>query len=123
LARLDPETYSSKLKKRGRVLPAAALDKPIMDRPTCIGCGAHAPNTDTNYTLISATFGWRLSRRILPDGSRAAEWRCPSCWSAHKNPRAAAPVASTVPRGPGGPPPPRGRRGESSDPPPPLRDK
>ncbi len=63
----------------------------MVDRPTCIACGAHAPNTDTNYTLISATFGWRLTRRaVLPDGTRAVEWRCPSCWSTHKNGRAVA---------------------------------
>lgn len=56
----------------------------MVERPTCVDCGANAPNTDTNYTLISATFGWRLSRRVLADGSRAVEWRCPNCWNAHK---------------------------------------
>jgi len=68
--------------------PIAALDVEHMDRPTCIGCGSNAPNTDTNYTLISATFGWRLTRRVLPDGTRAVDWRCPSCWNAHKNVKA-----------------------------------
>lgn len=56
----------------------------MLDRPTCIDCGTSAPNTDTSYTLISATFGWRLSRRVLADGTRAVEWRCPNCWNAHK---------------------------------------
>jgi hypothetical protein len=58
---------------------------PIMvERPTCIDCGATAPDTDTNYTLISSSFGWRLTRRVGADGSRAAEWRCPNCWNKHK---------------------------------------
>ena len=57
----------------------------MVDCPTCIDCGARAPNTDTNYTLISATFGWRLTRRMLQDGSRAVEWRCPTCWNSHKS--------------------------------------
>jgi hypothetical protein len=105
-----------------------------MDRPTCIGCGTHAPNTDTNYTLISATFGWRLTRRVLPDGTRAVEWRCPSCWNTHKNVRATvtplAPLGasrrplgravgeSATLRDTGG-----GSTERASGPPPPLRDK
>ncbi len=71
----------------------------MVDRPTCIDCGASAPNTDTTYTLISATFGWRLTRRVMPDGSRGVEWRCPACWSTHKggeatNAKGAAPGRS-----------------------------
>jgi hypothetical protein len=62
-----------------------------MERPTCIDCGASAPDTDTNYTLISATFGWRLTRRTAVDGSRIVEWRCPKCWGSHK---ATHPVAA-----------------------------
>jgi hypothetical protein len=62
-----------------------------MDRPTCIDCGASAPDTDTSYTLISATFGWRLTRRVGADGSRIVEWRCPKCWNTHK---AAHPAAA-----------------------------
>jgi hypothetical protein len=65
----------------------------MVERPTCVDCGASAPNTDTNYTLISATFGWRLSRRVLADGTRAVEWRCPNCWNAHKAAKPAAGAA------------------------------
>jgi len=54
------------------------------ERHLCIQCGAQAPPTDTNYTLISAKFGWRLSREVRPDGTLLLEWRCPGCWQAHK---------------------------------------
>ena len=39
------------------------------ETPICVGCGATAPDTDTNHTLISATFGWRLTRRRSFDGT------------------------------------------------------
>ncbi|HMI85987.1 MAG TPA: hypothetical protein VK550_17945 [Polyangiaceae bacterium] len=54
------------------------------DFEVCIGCGIHAPKTDTNYTLISPKFGWRLSRRAGPQGTFIVEWRCADCWSKHK---------------------------------------
>jgi hypothetical protein len=56
----------------------------MSDRPHCVGCGESAPETNTNYTLISTDFGWRLMRRTLPNGEKLAEWRCPDCWRAHK---------------------------------------
>jgi hypothetical protein len=56
----------------------------MSERPSCIGCGESAPETNTNYTLISTDFGWRLMRRTLPGGERVVEWRCPACWRAHK---------------------------------------
>jgi hypothetical protein len=66
-----------------------------MDHPTCIDCGVNAPDTNSTYTLISATHGWRLTRRILADGTRGVEWRCPACWNAHKGlpPPKTAPAA------------------------------
>ncbi len=54
------------------------------ERATCTDCGERAPETNTNYTLISTNFGWRLTRRTLPDGTKIGEWRCPTCWRAHK---------------------------------------
>jgi hypothetical protein len=54
------------------------------ERATCTDCGERAPATNTNYTLISTNFGWRLSRRVAPDGTKVAEWRCPACWRKHK---------------------------------------
>jgi hypothetical protein len=47
--------------------------------PTCVDCGAQAPDTNTNFTLISSSFGWRL--RKVQD---RMEWRCPTCWRTHK---------------------------------------
>ena len=50
----------------------------------CIDCGKKPPPTDTNYTLISARHGWRLTRGADHDGQRVMEWRCPSCWQAYR---------------------------------------
>src|SRR5580658_7932747 len=61
------------VRRRGQ--PAVTID-----RPTCAGCGANAPETNTTYTLISTSFGWRLARRKGPHGSLLVEWRCPVCW-------------------------------------------
>jgi hypothetical protein len=58
--------------------------------PTCIDCGAIAPETNTNYTLISTSFGWRLTRRTLPGGEVTTEWRCAACWRKHKSRAAVA---------------------------------
>jgi hypothetical protein len=58
-----------------------------MSDPTrCVGCAAVQPETTPNdtVTLISATSGWRLTRRELPGGVRTIEWRCPECWRKHK---------------------------------------
>ena len=56
----------------------------MRDRQTCIDCGKKSPETETNYTLISAQFGWRLSRRRADNGEFIVEWRCPECWRSHK---------------------------------------
>lgn len=53
----------------------------------CVGCRARAPDTHTEYTLISSQFGWRLTRRIDRDGTFMMEWRCPACWQRYKNER------------------------------------
>lgn len=52
-------------------------------RPTCVDCKVEAPETNTDYTLISAE-GWRLARRLLSDGTVSFEWRCAACWAKHK---------------------------------------
>jgi hypothetical protein len=46
----------------------------------CADCGIAAPRTETNYTLISARHGWRLTFQHTADGRREAVWRCPACW-------------------------------------------
>jgi hypothetical protein len=54
-----------------------------VERQTCADCGKDSPETETNYTLISAQFGWRLTRAYTDDGL-VIEWRCPECWREHK---------------------------------------
>lgn len=49
-------------------------------QPTCVDCGAVAPATGTNYTLISPQHGWRLTRAVV-HGRKVMEWRCPACFS------------------------------------------
>ena len=61
----------------------------MRDRQTCIGCGKKSPETETNYTLISAQFGWRLTRYKDHDGTIVIEWRCPTCWREYKKTKGA----------------------------------
>jgi len=74
-----------------------------------VTCGKQAPETETNYTLISAQFGWRLTRYKRGDGTLVLEWRCPNCWKEFKRSRNGA----TPGVGPGG-----GTLRPSSTPPP-----
>ncbi|HLK38266.1 MAG TPA: hypothetical protein VKU41_15995 [Polyangiaceae bacterium] len=67
----------------------------MSQRPNCIDCGATAPETNTNYTLISTSFGWRLTRQTQPGGSVTVEWRCATCWRKHK---AKSQVPAALPR-------------------------
>jgi DNA-directed RNA polymerase subunit RPC12/RpoP len=61
----------------------------VADSQTCVTCGKQAPETETNYTLISAQFGWRLTRYKRADGTLVLEWRCPNCWREFKRSRSA----------------------------------
>jgi hypothetical protein len=49
----------------------------------CIKCGKKSPKTDTDYTLISQRYGWRLSREKRA-GVYEVQWYCPSCWATRK---------------------------------------
>src|SRR5271154_411716 len=64
---------------------------------SCISCGKAAPATETNYTLISAKFGWRLTRSPGADGTISLAWRCPTCWHEWKRSRAVDPAAAPDP--------------------------
>jgi hypothetical protein len=68
----------------------------MRDRQVCIDCGTLSPETETNYTLISSQFGWRLSRTRAPDGTFNVEWRCPNCWKEYKRQKAAAEEAKSA---------------------------
>jgi hypothetical protein len=55
----------------------------------CHDCGRTAPATDTNYTVVTSRYGWRLTRVTLDipvEGKpmSGVEWRCPSCWQRYK---------------------------------------
>jgi hypothetical protein len=56
----------------------------MFERPACVDCHRVAPQTNTEHTLLSASFGWRLARVKAPDGSNSIVWRCPACWRQHK---------------------------------------
>lgn len=51
---------------------------------TCSDCGMRSPATETNYTLIGARHGWRVTLAKDTGGPRSMEWRCPKCWERHK---------------------------------------
>jgi hypothetical protein len=51
---------------------------------TCVDCGTTSPLTETNYTLISARHGWRLTLGQDENGVRIMQWRCPTCWAKHR---------------------------------------
>jgi hypothetical protein len=51
-------------------------------RYTCTSCRVASPAVESNFTLISARFGWRLARRLDETrGEWVFEWHCPECWS------------------------------------------
>lgn len=52
----------------------------VTSRQQCVDCGKHSPATETNYTLISARHGWRLTRLVDAAGRNQLQWRCPRCW-------------------------------------------
>jgi hypothetical protein len=54
---------------------------------TCFDCGKTAPETQTSYTLISSTHGWRVSREKNEKGEFVARWRCADCWKKLKEAR------------------------------------
>jgi hypothetical protein len=57
----------------------------VVGRHRCVDCRATSPATETNFTLISARYGWRLHREADPvTGEWTFEWRCPECWSTFK---------------------------------------
>jgi len=54
---------------------------------SCIACGARSPEVETEHTLISSRFGWRLTRQ-LKNEELILEWRCARCWQRYKQERA-----------------------------------
>jgi len=58
------------------------------DDVQCVGCGRMSPQTETNYTLISAQHGWRLTKASDRNGQVLMEWRCPICWAVFRKKQA-----------------------------------
>jgi hypothetical protein len=70
----------------------------MLQSEACATCGKKPPPVDTNYTLFSSKFGWRLSKHRNAAGVVHIDWLCPECWKAHKSGtvRAAAPSATVA---------------------------
>lgn len=51
---------------------------------TCFDCGAEAPTTETEYTLIAGKAAWRCVRGTSGTGETVMEWRCPACWAEYR---------------------------------------
>jgi len=51
-------------------------------RHRCVDCEILSPRVETNHTLISSRYGWRLHREVsFATGDTTYEWRCPNCWT------------------------------------------
>ncbi|HLK35420.1 MAG TPA: hypothetical protein VKU41_01625 [Polyangiaceae bacterium] len=55
----------------------------MFERPSCVDCAMRAPATHTSHTLIGQ-YGWRLSKKQLPNWTHKIEWRCRACWQKAK---------------------------------------
>ncbi|HVY45026.1 MAG TPA: hypothetical protein VHB21_04065 [Minicystis sp.] len=56
-------------------------------RQTCIDCGKVSPETNSDHTLISAQYGWRVVKTDGEGGRWVMQWRCPTCWLRFKKAR------------------------------------
>jgi hypothetical protein len=54
-----------------------AVEAPLK---SCVVCGVKAPETETDYTLISRKHAWRLERQTDASGRFEMVWYCPECW-------------------------------------------
>jgi hypothetical protein len=61
-------------------------DEVPRSRRQCVDCNVWAPPTRTAHTLISSEHGWRLER-VAEGAIFRFDWRCPTCWVAHKSAR------------------------------------
>ncbi len=61
-----------------------------VDKYVCIGCAKRIPEHETNSSLVTLKFGWRLRRGEDAKGGTKFEWRCPDCWQEYKARVAAA---------------------------------
>ncbi|MGH7285068.1 MAG: hypothetical protein ACRELY_26380 [Polyangiaceae bacterium] len=52
---------------------------------TCVDCGRSLDFPASSTNLVSMEYGWRLVREPDAAGTLVAIWRCPPCWTAHKD--------------------------------------
>jgi len=45
-----------------------------------VNCGAQAPVTETDYTLIGSKHAWRCKKTVDESGNPKLQWYCPACW-------------------------------------------
>ncbi len=55
-----------------------------LGRHTCVDCKQKSPETELTYSLSLPLAGWREQRSTTESGETKSEWRCPTCWGAHK---------------------------------------
>ena len=67
-----------------KIMLMASDDDDDKKSHTCVDCGTTSPSTETNYTLISARHGWRLTLGQDKTGARTMQWRCPTCWTRYR---------------------------------------
>jgi hypothetical protein len=49
----------------------------------CVTCGTEPPVLTEDTNLLSKR-GWRLTRTVDAEGHVTLEWRCPRCWTRHR---------------------------------------
>jgi hypothetical protein len=64
----------------------------------CVDCGAAAPKTETNYTLVGQRHGWRLTIVTDDAGRKSSVLRCPSCWAKYRQSAPSTPSTRTAPK-------------------------
>lgn len=62
----------------------------MLSHETCLDCKIESPATESDTTLVSS-LGWRITRTPTRAGVIVVEWRCPTCWAAHKTKTIAPP--------------------------------
>ena len=71
--------------------PSVFARRPVLEgnegRFRCVDCGALSPDTSLDEASVSLTirFGWRLRRRIDPQGRATVEPRCAPCHARTKS--------------------------------------
>jgi hypothetical protein len=65
-------------------MPVDEKDPFDTGRERCMDCKKDAPETESNFTLISQQHGWRLSRSKSSTGRNIHAWRCPECYGKFK---------------------------------------